>query len=338
MPERKLGFAIIGCGFISAQHAWAIQAAEGSELRVTCDIDLSRAQALAAQYGAEATTDYDAVLRRDDVDVVNICTLPVLHADMAVRAAQAGKHVLVEKPIATTLAEADRMIMACRQAGVKLAVIHQMRFSTIIRRMKEMLDGGTIGKPFFIDVTYRTFRPQSYFDQNERGTGKWDGGGAFITHAIHDLDVMLMLMGPVRSVMARKAVLGHRMQVEDMGAALFEFASGALGVLTTGTCVKRHHDRTIEIHGPEGTLFQNERVLEHYVTRGRPITYEEIGPDAPGTLHKVQVQDLIEAIRQDREPVINGHVARQSLALVQAIYDSCTSERAVHLAEYPEVN
>ncbi|MCC7352505.1 MAG: Gfo/Idh/MocA family oxidoreductase [Anaerolineae bacterium] len=338
MPERKLGFAIVGCGFISAQHAWAIKESEGSELRVACDIDLSRARALATQYGAEATADFAAVLRRDDVDVVNVCTLPVLHAEMVVQAAQAGKHVLVEKPITTTLAEAERMIAACRQAGVKLAVIHQLRFSTIIRRMKEMLDSGAIGKPFFIDVTYRTFRPQSYFDQNERGTGKWDGGGAFITHAIHDLDVILMLMGPVRSVMARRAVLGHVMQVEDAGGALFEFASGALGVLTTGTCVKRHHDRTVEIHGPEGTLFHNEKVLERYVTRGQPITYAEIAADQPGTLHKIQVQDLIEAIQKDREPVVNGEVAQRSLALVQAIYESCASERAVHLAEYSEVN
>lgn len=331
MGGENLGFAIIGCGFISAQHTWAIKECEGGELRVACDIDLSRAEALAAQYSAEATTDFEVVLCRDDVDVVNICTLPVLHAEMAVKAAQAGKHVLVEKPIATTLEEADCMIAAGRQAGGKLAVIHQMRFSTINQRMKEMLDAGTIGKPFFIDVTYRTFRPQAYFDGNERGTGKLDGGGAFITHAIHDLDVILMLMGPVRSVMARKAVLGHVMEVEDMGVALFEFESGSMGVLSTGTCVKRHHDRTVEIHGPEGTLFHNEKVLEHYITRGQPITYEEIGLDAPGTLHKVQIQDLIEAIREDREPVINGEVARRPLALVRAIYESCENGRLVHL-------
>lgn len=331
MSKERLGFAIIGCGFISAQHAWAIQECEGSELRIACDIDLSRAEALARQYGADATADWEAVLGRDDVDVVDICTLPVLHFEMAVRAAQAGKHVLVEKPIATTLEDADRMITAARQAGVKLAVIHQLRFSTINRRMKELLDRGVIGKPFFIDVTYCTFRPQAYFDANERGTGKLDGGGAFITHAIHDLDVMLMLMGPVVSVMARKGVLGHRMEVEDMGVALFEFESGAMGVLSTGTCVKRHHDRTIEVHGPEGTLFHNERVLEHYITRGQPITCEEIGPDAPGTLHRIQIQDLIEAIRDDREPVIHGEVARRPLALVRAIYESCDTGRLVYL-------
>jgi len=331
MGNKGLGFAIIGCGFISAQHAWAIKGSEGGELRVTCDIDRGRAEALAAQYGAEAITDFEAVLHRDDVDVVSICTLPVLHAEMAVRAAQAGKHVLVEKPIATTLEEADRMIAAARQAGIKLAVIHQMRFSTINRRMKELLDAGTIGRPFFIDVTYRTFRPQAYFDANERGTGKLDGGGAFITHAIHDLDVLLMFMGPVRSVMARKAVLGHVMEVEDMGVAMFEFESGAMGILSTGTCVKRHHDRTVEIHGPEGTLFHNEKVLEHYISRGKPITYEEIGLDAPGTLHQIQIQDLIQAIREDREPVINGEVARQPLALVKAIYESCETDRPVYL-------
>jgi len=331
MSGERLGFAIVGCGFIGAQHAWAINEGQGGELRVTCDVDLSRAEALAAQYGAEATADFEAVLCRDDVDVVTICTLPVLHAEMAIKVAQAGKHVLVEKPIATTLEEADQMIAACRQGGVKLAVIHQMRFSTVNRRMKELLDAGSIGRPFFIDVTYRTFRPQAYFDRNERGTGKLDGGGAFITHAIHDLDVILAFMGPVRSVMARKGVLGHVMEVEDMGMALFEFESGALGVLTTGTCVKRHYDRTVEIHGLEGTLFHNEKILQHYITRGQPITCEEIGLDAPGTLHKIQIQDLIEAIREDREPVINGEVARRPLALVKAIYESCETGRLVYL-------
>jgi predicted dehydrogenase len=197
--------------------------------------------------------------------------------------------------------------------------------------MKELLDAGTIGDPFFIDVTYRTFRPQAYFDRNERGTGRLDGGGAFITHAIHDLDVMLMYMGAVKSVMARKAVLGHTMQVEDMGMAMLEFTSGAMGLLSTGTCVKRHHDRTVEIHGADGTLFHNEKVLQHYVTRGRPITYEEIGLDAPGTLHKIQIRDLVDAIHEDREPMVNGEVARRPLALVRAIYDACDTACSVQL-------
>jgi predicted dehydrogenase len=331
MSGDKLGFAIVGCGFISAQHAWAINACEGGELRVACDIDLGRAQALAAQHGAIATNDFEDLLGRDDVDVVDICTLPVLHSEMTVRAAQAGKHVLVEKPITTTLEEADQMITACRQADVKLAVIHQMRFATINQRMKALLDAGAIGKPFFIDVTYRTFRPQAYFDRNERGTGRLDGGGAFITHAIHDLDVMLMFMGGVGNVTARKAVLGHVMEVEDIGMATFEFESGALGVLTTGTCVKRHHDRTLEIHGSEGTLFHNEKIMERYITRGQPITYEEIGLDAPGTLHKIQIEDLIEAIQENREPVVNGEVSRRPLALVKAIYESCETGCRVSL-------
>jgi len=331
MENRRLGFALVGCGFISAQHGWAIQQSSAGEVRVVCDIDAARAVARAEEYGAEATTDFEEVLRRDDVDVVNILTLPVLHAEIAIKAAQAGKHVLVEKPIATTLEEADRMIQACREAGVKLVVIHQMRLSTINQRMKQLVEADTIGTPFFIDVTYRTFRPQVYFDRNERGTGKLDGGGAFITHAIHDLDVILMFMGAVRSVMARKAVLGHDMEVEDMGMALFEFESGAMGMLSTSTCVKRHHDRTVEIHGPEGTLFHNEKVLEHYITRGQPITCEEIGPDAPGTLHKIQIEDLIAAIREDREPMINGEIARRPLALVGAIYESCETGCAATL-------
>ena len=330
MHGKTLGFAIIGCGFISAQHAWAIRESDGGELRVACDVDAARAEAFSTQHGVEATTDFEAILRRDDVDVVNICTLPVLHAEMTIKAVQAGKHVLVEKPIATTLEEADQMIAAARQAGVKLTVIHQMRFSTINQRMKRLLDAGAIGKPFFIDVTYRTFRPQAYFDSNERGTGRLDGGGVFITHAIHDLDVILMFMGPVRSVTARKAVLGHVMEVEDIGMALLEFESGAMGMLSTSTCVKRHHDRTVEIHGPEGTLFHNEKVLEHYITRGQPITYEEIGLDAPGALHKIQMQDLIEAIGEDREPMINGDVARRPLALVKAIYESCETGHSVY--------
>jgi predicted dehydrogenase len=331
MERKPLGFAIVGCGFISAQHAWAIEETKGAELRVACDIDASRAQALAGAHDAAATTDLNAVLRRDDVDVVDILTLPALHAEMAVKAARAGKHVLVEKPIATTLEEADRMIEACREAGVKLAVIHQMRLSTINRRMKELLDAGTVGEPFFIDVTYRTFRPQAYFDRNERGTGRLDGGGAFITHAIHDLDVILMYMGAVRSVMARKAVLGHVMAVEDMGMAMFDFESGAMGLLSTGTCVKRHHDRTVEIHGTDGTLSHNEKVLQHYITRGQPITYEEMGLDAPGTLHKIQVQDLVDAIHEDREPMISGEVGRQPLALVTAIYESCETGCSVQV-------
>lgn len=331
LTDGEIGFAIVGCGFIAAQHAQAIAASRGGRLRVACDLRPERADALAARYGAEAVTHYEAVLGREDVDVVDICTLPAQHADMAVRAAAAGKHVLVEKPISTSTGEADRMLAACRAAGRTLAVIHQLRFAAINQRMLALLQAGVIGAPLFVDINYRTYRPQSYFDLNERGTGRLDGGGAFLTHGIHDLDLMTMFMGPVRDVMARKAVLGHAMSVEDIGVAHFQFASGALGVLSTGTCVKRHHDRTIEIHGTEGTLAHNEKTLEHYITRGRQITLEEFTPEAPGMLHRVQIQDLVDAIREDREPLVNGLAARQAVALVEAIYESCRRGCAVGL-------
>lgn len=330
--DRQIGFAIIGCGFIAAQHAQAIAASSGGRLLAACDLLTERAEALAGRHGAAAVTDYEAVLSREDVDVVDICTLPVQHADMAIRAAAAGKHVLVEKPISTSVGEADRMLAACRAAGSKLAVIHQLRFAAINRRMLDLLHAGAIGRPLFAAMDYRTFRPQSYFDHNERGTGRLDGGGAFLTHAIHDLDLMTLFMGPVQDVMARKAIVGHEMSVEDIGVAHFQFASGALGVLSTGTCVKRHHDRTMEIHGMEGTLSHNEKVLEHYITRGRQIVLEEFSPEAPGLLHQVQIQDLIDAIREDREPVVDGAAARRALALVEAIYESCRRGCTVQLS------
>ena len=343
---KPIRFAVVGAGMIGELHAKVISEMEGAELAAVCSRSMERAKGLTDTYGGEPTTDFDGLLKREDVDAVSVCTASGEHAAFGIPAARAGKHVLVEKPIEISLEKADALIEACHKEGVKLGVIFQLRFLDASQEVKRALDDGVLGNPVMADCYMKFHRPQSYYDGSRwKGTLALDGGGALINQGIHGLDLLLHLAGEVASVQAYTGILAHEnIEVEDTCAAAVKYASGALGVIQATTSIHPDFQQRIEIHGTQGTIIlegTEDTWIKHWETFGErreveePLVVEHHGAAAVleegGEGHQRQIEDFVQAIRGDREPAVNGEEGRRSLAVVQAVYESARTGSQVVL-------
>ncbi len=323
---------------ISQLHAKVLSSMADAELVAVCSRDLERAKGVTDPFGGEPTTDYEALLARDDIDAVSICTASGEHAIFGIPAAKAGKHVLVEKPIEISLEKADTLIDACTESGVKLGVIFQLRFLDACREVKQAIEDGVLGNPVMADCYMKFYRPQEYYsDSRWKGTQALDGGGALINQGIHGLDLLLHLAGDVVSVKAYTAVRAHDdIEVEDTCVASVKYKNGALGVIQATTSVHPDFQQRIEIHGSEGTIILDgtEDVwIKHWETfKDGPRKIEERAPvelsgaaavlEEGGEAHLRQIQDFVDAIVDNRDPEVNGQEGRRSLDVVRAIYRS----------------
>jgi UDP-N-acetyl-2-amino-2-deoxyglucuronate dehydrogenase len=349
------GCAIVGGGVIGPTHAAAFDALPNVRLLAVVDEDVRRARDLAAPYGAEATDDLDGVLARPDVDVVSVCVPSGRHAEIGVRAAAAGKHVVVEKPLEVTLEAADRLIEATRAAGVKLATISQHRFDPGVRRMKELIESGRLGRLVLGDAFVKWYRTQQYYDSGAwRGTWELDGGGCLMNQGVHYVDLLQWMMGPVERIFARCRTADHAIDVEDVATALLSFQNGAVGVLEASTAVYPGMEERLEVTGTGGTLVVESGVLRVCELKdeggetpayGRKVGAGDEGAGGsppPGTAaadpaaitgdaHQAQLADFLEAIEQDRPPAISGEDARRPLELILGVYESARTGREVTL-------
>ena len=336
-----LRFGLIGCGRVAPRHAESLLSLPGAQLVAVADVRESRAERFAAQYHAAAHTDYHALLARQDVDVVNICTPSGLHAEMAVEAMQAGKHVIVEKPIALTLHDADRMIGAARVYGVKLCVVLQNRYNPPMQDLKQVVESGMLGRLLLGNATVRWYRPQEYYEDGWHGTWAMDGG-ALMNQSIHHIDALQWLLGRPESVFAYSATLAHRMEAEDIGVASIRFHGGTLGVVEGSTVTYPENlEGSVAVFGERGSLkvggtALNRKVLwkvagelEH---EKELLTREQVDPPSVyGTSHRAVIADMIEAILVNRAPKTDGREAKKSLALVLAMYESARTGQPVNL-------
>jgi predicted dehydrogenase len=334
-------FGLIGCGRVAPRHAESLLSLPGAQLVAVADVRESRAERFAAQYHAFAHTDYHALLARQDVDVVNICTPSGLHAQMAVEAMQAGKHVIVEKPIALTLHDADRMIGAARVYGLKLCVVLQNRYNRPMQDLKHVVESGMLGRLLLGNATVRWYRPQEYYEDGWHGTWAMDGG-ALMNQSIHHIDALQWLLGRPESVFAYSATLAHRMEAEDIGVASIRFHGGTLGVVEGSTVTYPENlEGSVAVFGERGSLkvggtALNRKViwkvageLEH---EKELLTREQVDPPSVyGTSHRAVIADMIEAILVNRAPKTDGSEAKKSLALVLAMYESARTGQPVSL-------
>src|SRR3990170_3902406 len=258
------GFGIVGCGMISQFHARAIAEVRGAKLVACCDTRAESADKFAAANGCTAYHSLDAMLADKAVDVVTIATPSGLHMEPAVAAAKAGKHVIVEKPLEVTLKKCDRIIRACEQDGVQLATVFPSRFHDSSVKLKRAIEGGRFGRLTVGDAYVKWFRTQQYYDSGAwRGTWALDGGGALMNQAIHSVDLLAWLLGPVVEIQANAATLAHvRIEVEDTVVATLRFANGALGVLEATTAAYPGYLKRIEVHGSEGSAVLEEEDLK----------------------------------------------------------------------------
>lgn len=344
------GFAIVGCGVISRTHAKAIAALPDAHLVAAVDVVPEKARALTAQFGGDPETDLHRVLARPDVDVVAVCVPSGLHAEVGCQAAEAGKHILVEKPIDITLAAADRLIETARRTGVTFGVISQHRFDAGVREMKDVIASGRLGRLLLGDAFIKWYRTQEYYDSGEwRGTWALDGGGCLMNQGVHYVDLLRWMMGPVKSIVAKCRTAAHTIEVEDIATALLTFENGATGVLEASTAVYPGMGERLEISGTGGTLVVESgvmrvRELKDYhgetsfygrrVEAHQPASADGAADPASisGNSHQSQIQDFLEAIDQDRDPFVTGSEARHALEVILGVYDSAQRGSEVQLS------
>ncbi|MCC6456982.1 MAG: Gfo/Idh/MocA family oxidoreductase [Caldilineaceae bacterium] len=338
-------FALVGAGNIAKIYVAAFAAIPDAVITVVCNRTEATGRALAEQCGAAWVADFHDAVRRDDVDAVVVATPSGTHADVAVAAAQAGKHLLVEKPLDITLARVDSILQAAEQAGVVLASVYPLRFTEGAQRAKVAMDAGRLGQLALADVYVKWFRPQSYYDTSWRGTWKSDGGGALMNQAIHNIDLVQWLAGPVVTVIGRTATLAHKMETEDTASALLSYANGAQGVIQGATSCWPGDPARVELHGDRGTIvLQEGRIVVWKLQDAAPGEEEAMlaleSADGSGAAdpmaigfekHRRQIVDLIEAIRTGRPPAIQGAEARRSVEIVRAVYRSAATNAPVAL-------
>jgi len=323
---------LIGAGNISETHARALRAIPGAEVVAVYGANTQKVDRLCREHGGAAYQDFQAFLAHRPMEMVVIGSPSGVHAEQGIAAARRGLHVLTEKPIDTSVERADALISACEQAGVKLGVIFQDRFKPDLRRLKQLIAEGLIGKPLLVDARVKWYRPPEYYSQSRwRGTRALDGGGALINQGVHTVYLLLWLLGDVVKVQARTAAMLHQIETEDTALALLEFSSGALGQLQATTAAYPGYPRRVEITGSEGTIIlEQDRIvainlrtpyqgpISSEVADQNPSTSSPLVSDIRG--HQSAIEDFILAIEKGTAPMCDGREGRKSLALVEAIY------------------
>jgi UDP-N-acetyl-2-amino-2-deoxyglucuronate dehydrogenase len=337
---EPIRFALVGAGMVAGHHVNALKEIPDVELIGVCRRNPQKAKAFAETHGLAWTTDYNNFLRDPNVDIVDIVTPQSSHAEIGIAAARAGKHVVVEKPIAADLTKADQLIDTCKKEGVTLSVISQNRFTDAIQELRAAIIAGTFGKILEGDAYVKWLRPQSYYDQDAwRGTMDEEGGGVLINQAIHFIDVLLWIMGPVKNVYAYTKTVAHDMETEDLAAAMVNFESGALGVIQGSTAMYPGLPARLEIHGTKGTaILEGTEISFWQVEDAEPRGKKETEASGASTPMDISIEpfvrqfkDIIAAIREGRQPLVTGEEARKPLALIKAIYKSAKDKGLVEL-------
>jgi predicted dehydrogenase len=343
-PER--GFGIVGTGVIAAMHAAAVAALPRARLAAVTDVADGAAAAFAAARGCAAEPGLDQLLARPDVDVVCVCVPSGLHAEIGVRAAQVGKHLVVEKPIDVTLAAADRLIEAARAAGVALTVISQHRFDPGLIELKRLLSDGALGRLVLAEASTKWYRTQAYYDSAAwRGTWAMDGG-SLMNQGIHYVDLLRWCMGPVTEVTAVCVTQAHQVEVEDTALAIVRFASGAVGTILSSTAAYPGFPQRLEITGTDGTVIVEDGRIVRRAFGAQPTAAAV--PGAVGALggaadpaaievasHAAQIADLLAAVEEGRAPAVDGQAGRDALEIVRAVYESARTGAPVRLPAGP---
>ncbi len=291
----------------------------------------------------------DKVLARDDIHIVIVTTPSGAHMEPSVAAAQAGKHVVVEKPLEITLERCDTIIQACQKHDVKLCTIFPSRFGDANMTLKKAVESGRFGRLTLGETTCKWWRPQSYYDEGGwKGTKALDGGGALMNQAIHNVDLLLWMMGTPTHICGFTATLAHeRIEVEDTAVACLRFANGALGVIEATTSIHPGLPKTIGVHGDKGTVvIEQDDILQWEITPEIPDDKQikdqfakkvgaSGGASDPAAIshvgHARQLTDFVKAIQENGEPLVDGAEGRRAVEVILAIYKSTAEGKVVEL-------
>ncbi len=339
MSKEAFRVGLVGCGRISKNHFEAIARVDGLELTAVCDSQFERATRAGAEHHAKPFQSLEDMLSDGAIDIVAICTPSGLHSAQGVLAARAGKHVITEKPMSISLAQADALVQACDTAGVRLFVVKQNRLNPPIQLLKRAVDKGRFGRIYMANVTVRWQRPQDYYNAEPwRGTWEFDGG-AIMNQASHYVDLLQWLVGPVESVLAKTATQARRIEAEDSGIGIIKFRSGALGVVEVNVLTyPRNLEGSITILGETGSV----KIGGTAVNRVEQWTFASYDDDdklvdsantSPPTVygfgHEGYYRNVVSVLRGEAKPETDGRAGRKSLELILGIYASAKSGREV---------
>jgi UDP-N-acetyl-2-amino-2-deoxyglucuronate dehydrogenase len=342
MSKPTFDVALVGCGRISKNHFDAIAKLEGVRLSAVCDVVEARARSAGTQQHVPWFVSLEEMLATTRCDIVTVCTPSGLHPVHGAIAARAGKHVISEKPMATSLAAADELLEACDAAGVKLFVVKQNRLNPPIQLLHRAVQNGRFGRIFMANVTVRWQRPQEYYDAEPwRGTWKLDGG-AIMNQASHYVDLIQWLVGPVASVMARTATQARRIEAEDSGVAILKFRSGALGVIEVNVLTyPRNLEGSITILGERGSVKVGGTAVNRvdhwlfadYDDDDKLVDASNTNPPTVyGFGHEGYYRNVVATLRGEAAPDTDGREGRRSLELILGIYESAKTGREVSFA------
>ncbi|WP_062110393.1 Gfo/Idh/MocA family protein [Bacillus niameyensis] len=334
-------FAIVGAGVISDFHAKAITAHNEAELIAICDIEIEKADKLAKEYASSAKvyTNYEDMFASESIDIVSICVPSGNHAEVAIAAATAGIHILCEKPLDIKAEKMTEMIAAARNNNVKLGGVYQRRTLEAAIITRNAIQEGKLGKLVLGDAYLKYYRsPEYYKSAGWRGTWELDGGGALMNQGVHGIDLIQWMVGDIESVFAYAAPLVRDIDVEDTAVITVKYKNGAFGVIQGTTSVYPGQETRFEIHGEKGSIIFGDSGIKQWEiidsNEGPPeVTNQEGGSNDPKSIsnqgHYIFVDDIIQAVREDRDPLVSGEEARKAVDLILAIYESSRTGKEV---------
>lgn len=340
--KRTVRFGLLGCGMIADYHAEAINAA-GGILTGACSRSEESASRFCRKHRIIQYGDYASMLSDGDIDAVAVCTPSGQHAAQAIAAMRAGKHVVIEKPMCITLAEADELIRTSDETGLLVCVISQMRFAEGIRAAKSAVESGWLGKIACASLSMQYYRSDAYYAQAVwRGTWSQDGGGCLMNQGIHGIDAFRYILGPVESLTGYIATRTHNIEVEDAACAALRFKSGVLASIDASTSSKPGYPRRITIYGEYGSLAMEDRTIVRWDmpvlcpvrVGGEAQTTSASDPQSLDPLeHAPQYRNFLAALRGEEELVLDARKGREALEIIIGIYRASESGRRIKLAD-----
>jgi UDP-N-acetyl-2-amino-2-deoxyglucuronate dehydrogenase len=363
--NKKIRTAILGCGKVGHIHARGLASLSESAFTAVWSRTPAKAREFANVYGVKAYEDIGDMVHREGIEMAIVCTPHPFHASAAIAALQAGAHVLVEKPLAASLADCDLMITAARSAGRRLGSISQRRWYAPVRRVKKAIDDGKIGRPVLGTVYMLGWRDRKYYESDAwRGTWKDEGGGVLVNQAPHQIDILQWFMGPIEEMFGYWGNLNHPfIEVEDTSVALIRFKSGALGNIVVSNSQNPALFGKVWVHGENGATLGVQTDGGAMFIAGMssivepPLNDRWTVPGEEGLLaqwqkddtdefarvnatehyHHLQDQDFLQAIRENRDPLVTGEEGRKTVEIFTAIYRSQRDGKPVRFPLAPEV-
>lgn len=337
--NNNINFGIIGCGFISTLHAYAVNNIEGATLKGVYDINAESGSKFAQEFGIEYFNNINNLF--ENIDAVCICTPSGFHKEYAIKAAQACKHIVIEKPLALTVSDCDEIIAACKENNVKSTVISQLRYSDALKNLKLAVENGYLGKLVSGSISMKYYRSSEYYENSWRGTIRLDGGGALMNQGIHGVDLLQYVMGEVKKVYGMSKTLARKIEVEDTLCAAVEYSNGAIGIVEAATSIYPGFKRRMEICGDKGSIVLEEDEITFYEFEDKSIKFDckkgagKYSNSNPQNIaaagHLMQIADFVNCIKSNKKHFIDCEEGKKAVKIITTIYTSAKEDKPVYL-------